>query len=802
MQRLARLAILAAALTIATPWSSLAQAVIKGVVLDQTGLPLPGATVQLVADDITVASVTTAGDGTFEIEHARSGATLVVSLSGFETVRARREDAARIVLPIGRATESTTVVASTIEPSLPTTALLGNKLTADTVARLPSAKFKAKESLPLLPSVVRGPDGLLQLGGARAHDTPLVLDGFNITDPATGTSSINLPFEAVRGVSVLRDPMSITYGGLLGGMIQMESRPGGDKLELGVQGFAPRPRFANPGFGRLEGIFPRAFFGGKMAGGRMRHFTAIEYDFERIPVPGVTQGAGPDVVDEMTTFFSRVDFQATPHHLMTLEALVFPARTGLLGLSPRRAEEATADIRSKDVFAGFTDRFVVDKAGVFSIHLGVFLKDATLSPNGEGAALLSPDGWHGNWFSSVQRHSSRYSVAATWERIASIGSKNHDITFSGEIATRRLRTNVAEQPVLISDGRGRRVRTIEFGAPADIRVRDLPVGLALRDVWDFNQRTQIDMGVRADHSRHGGVAPSARAGVRYSLDESGLTVLKAGYGSFVGNLPLAVEAFGSYPVRTDRRFDVDTGSLLSEGTLTPTATRLRLPQALAATIGIERQIFQGLDAQVSATSRQSMRLATLRVPERGGPLAIESTGSGQYREVQFSARRNWEGSQQLFVSYVRSSAVGELNNFAALFQAFDSPLLQPGGRARLASDARHRVLAWGTFNLPRRVVVSPVLEWHSGFVYSALNEWYLHEGTPNSKPFPAFISTDMVIYKTFTVRNRSADFGVQIFNATNHFNPRDVYSVAGSLHAGAFANSVGTILRGYMLLKW
>src|SRR5205807_9316965 len=113
--------------------------------------------------------------------------------------------------------------------------------------------------------VIRGPDGLMRLGGAQAHETPLLLDGFNITDPATGISSLNLPFEAVRSVDVLRDPMSVNYGGLLGGIVNMESRPGSDSFTKGFQGFVPRPRFSNPGAGRIEGIFPRGYLAGSTA---------------------------------------------------------------------------------------------------------------------------------------------------------------------------------------------------------------------------------------------------------------------------------------------------------------------------------------------------------------------------------------------------------------------------------------------------------------------------------------------------------------------------------------------------------
>jgi hypothetical protein len=216
---------------------------------------------------------------------------------------------------------------------------------------------------------------------------------------------------------------------------------------------------------------------------------------------------------------------------------------------------------------------------------------------------------------------------------------------------------------------------------------------------------------------------------------------------------------------------------------------------------VERQLFPGLDAQVALTNRRSSRLATLNVPRASGDIAVESTGSGRYREAQVSVRRTWTQDQQLFVSYVRSYGRGELNDFAAVFQNLDAPLVQPGGVSWLSSDARDRILAWATFNLPRRVVISPVTEWRSGFPYSAVDARYLYRGSPNGRRFPSFVATDIVVYKTFTVRKRSADFGVQVFNLTNHRNPRDVYSVVEAPRFGQFTNSVGPILRGYMLLK-
>jgi len=804
-KRLARLAGvgLAGAMLVSTTLSVTASAqAVRGVVIDQTGLPVPGATVRLFDGSAEVTSVTTAADGTFEIDVSLLGDTIAVSLDGFETTRVRRVEGERVTLAIARATDTATVVASAVTPSSPTAALLGHTLTAETVARLPSSRLRARESLPLLPSVIRGPDGLMQLGGARAHETPLFLDGFNLSDPATGISSINLPFEAVQAVDVLRDPMAVSYGGLVAGMLKIDSKPGGDKLAIGVQGIVPRPRFRNPGFGRIEGIFPRAYASGAMGKGRIHYMTAMEFDFERIPVPGVTHDGGPEIVERSATVFTRLDAQLNARHSVTFEGLAFPSGTRSLGLSPRREETATLDVGGHDLFAGVTHRFVANETSVFTLQIGAFAHEATLTPTGTGPSVLSSAGWRGNWFAAVNRTATRYSAVATWERLTTIDGRAHDFSVSGEIASRRLRGSVAEAPIVVDNADGQTVRRVEFGPPSVIGAYDRPLGLAFRDVWQLNQRTQVDGGVRLDHSRHGGGRPSGRIGVRYAVDEAGTTVLKAGYGSFVGNLPLAAPAFGNYPVRFDKQFDPLTGELVSDTTLRPAIGRLRLPHAVAATFAIERQLFPGLDAQVAVTNRRSTRLATLRVHEDIGVLAVDSNGSAHYREVQIAARRSWSGNQQVFVSYVRSAGRGELNDFGGLFQALDAPLIQRGGMSRLASDARHRIVVWGTFNLPQRMVISPVTEWRSGFPYSVLNARYFYAGTPHDRTFPSFLSTDMVIYRTFTVRRRSADLGVQVFNITNHRNPRDVYSVSAAPRFGQFTNSVGPILRGYMLVKW
>jgi hypothetical protein len=531
---------------------------------------------------------------------------------------------------------------------------------------------------------------------------------------------------------------------------------------------------------------------------------AGEYDYERIPVPEVTDVTDRDLVESSGIVFTRVDTQLTPKSTLTIEAFSFPSTTDSFGLSPRRDYSATVDLHGHDRFGGVTHRMITDRLGVVTTRVGAFFRSSELTPNGSAdTALLTPLGWAGNWFARGERDTARFSASTSIERPVMIGGAAHEIGLTAEASAMRLAGSIAERPVRVFAPSGEIVREVTFGPAAKVNATDALLGLAFRDVWHIGQRAQLETGVRLDMTARAGSSPSARAGLRYALDESGRTVLKTGVGTFVGAVPLASVAFADYPVRTDTWYDEDTREVTKQLVLTPARGHLELPQAITATVGIEREIFPGLDVQGIYTQRESTDLPTLNVPLDSGEIRVDSIGSSSYREFQISARRTLPHDQMLFASYVRSSSIGELNEFSTVFQGvMDTPLVEPGGRARTVNDARHRVLAWGTINLPFRTVVSPVTEWRSGFTFSARSSRYTYAGAPNTRTFPSFVSTDLVAYKTITYKGRSADFGVQIFNLLNRWNPRDVFPVIDEPRFGQFANSVGRIVRGYMLVKW
>jgi len=104
---------------------------------------------------------------------------------------------------------------------------------------LPLVNERFQDAIPLVPGVVRGPDGMLNLKGARSSQSGMIVNSASATDPVTGESSINLPIEAVQSVEVLTNPYSAEYGQFTGAVTSVQTRSGSDKFQANATSFFP-----------------------------------------------------------------------------------------------------------------------------------------------------------------------------------------------------------------------------------------------------------------------------------------------------------------------------------------------------------------------------------------------------------------------------------------------------------------------------------------------------------------------------------------------------------------------------------
>src|SRR5215471_4253033 len=133
-----------------------------------------------------------------------------------------------------------------------------------TLQSVPLVNERFQDALPLIPGVVRGPDGLLNVKGARASQSGLTVNSANVTDPVTGEFAINLPIEAIQSVEVLTNPYAPEYGQLTGAITKVETRSGSEKFNVQGDSFFPRFRRRDGSFVGVEAFTPRVAFSGPL----------------------------------------------------------------------------------------------------------------------------------------------------------------------------------------------------------------------------------------------------------------------------------------------------------------------------------------------------------------------------------------------------------------------------------------------------------------------------------------------------------------------------------------------------------
>ena len=257
-------------------------------------------------------------------------------------------------------------------------------------------------------------------------------------------------------------------------------------------------------------------------------------------MPEVTDRTGDDLIDDSAVVFARVDARLSSRSTVTVEAFSFPARTRSFGLGPRRDVSAAVDLHSHDAFAGLIHRLVTTQLeslrfGSAPFRAWLMLRHTVADrccsrrPARLGTGFLRSRGWPGA--SRPRRHGTV--------------SFSLQVDPRGDGQRRRCSLNLSgrvdEQPIIVTNSAGAVVRSVTFGPATTFGSRDILAGVAVRDLWHASEQIQIEGGARVDDSRYGGGSPSGRTSVRYGLDSSGKTVIKAGLGTFVGALPLPLQ---------------------------------------------------------------------------------------------------------------------------------------------------------------------------------------------------------------------------------------------------------------------
>jgi hypothetical protein len=770
---------------------------------------LPGASLTLTpANPGQTRSAVTNDQGEYKFTDLAAGSySLKVELAGFASRKLNVVVNAVTTLEsitLDVADVSATVTVTTDGDQLNTSdTTQGANFKQEKLQTLPLVNERFQDALPLVPGVVRGPDGLLNIKGARASQSGLTVNSANVTDPVTGEFAINLPIEAIQSVEVLTNPYAPEYGQFTGAITKVETRSGSEKFNLQGDSFLPRMRRRGGSFVGIAAFTPRVAVSGPLVKDKLKFFQSFEYRYIRTPIenlPPLKRDTGLESFDSL----SQVDWDINDRNHLTTTLSLFPQKLRFVGLNTFNPQEVTPNFKQRGFLVAVNERRIVNSNAVLESSFSVKQFDADVFPSAGSEPLnLAPDVNSGNFFNTQARQSKRYQAQELYSFSAPHFAGEHFMKLGGGISYMTFAGRNTSNTIRILRADGTRSQQLDFLGSGELSRNKREFFAYFQDKWTINRRLTLEYGARYDRDN---VASennfSPRIGFALLPVIDGRTVIRGGIGLFYDDINLNVATFSQLQERVFTQFAADGLQVVGA----PERQRfefidggLRTPRSVNWNIEVDREWIRNLFVRVGYQQRQARRefvLNPIASESEQSILGLDNSGRSRYREFQVMTRYRFRERDEFTASYVHSSAEGDLNDFNSYFGNFENPVIKANERSRLPWDSPYRFIFWGEFHVKYRLTLAPVLDIRTGFPYSIIDEDRNFIGARNrAGRYPTFTSLDMQVTRTFSLAGRwnkyQADIGLKVFNVTNHFNPRDFQNNVASDGFGGFSNGVG-----------
>ncbi|PYS41883.1 MAG: hypothetical protein DMF71_10415, partial [Acidobacteria bacterium] len=592
-------------------------------------------------------------------------------------------------------------------------------LQRQSLQRLPLASARIDQALPLVPGVVRSSTGEISIEGATEQQSTLLVNGLNAADPASGNFRLNLPMDSVESVQVFQHPYTAEYGAFTGGVTAVETRRGQEHWHAEINDFLPDLRFKS---GHLVGVAedtPRVNFNGPLIRDRLFLSQSISYSIAKQPVRGLTFPVN-ETKSESQSYFSQLDLILSNRHTQTFTFGYFPQRDQFVNLDFFRPQPVTPNYKQKDFVVTFRDHL---QLGEGLLQSSVSFKKFEANVWGQGAddQVLTPTVERGNYFATQSRHSHRLELFEVYNSPTKhfLGA-GHEIKVGFDFNSVDNVLNYAARPVNILREDDTLAERIVFRGVRPIQAENREyVGFA-QDRLLLRPNLSFDLGLRYEDQRIGKESNFApRAGFAWSPFKSGRTVWRGGVGLFYDKVPLNIRSFARYPSRTVTRYAADGVTvidshhyfnvLVDSPPIEPLDFRRKagadagfVPQNLKWNVQLDQIVTPWLDlrANFSRSRTDHIYIVTPELDFRGRTgIVLRSAGQATYRALELTARIHLPHKDQFFISYVRSHARGDLNDFNSYFGDFGAPVIRQNEYSNLPFDVPNRMIAWGTINL-------------------------------------------------------------------------------------------------------
>ena len=431
--------------------------------------------------------------GKYSVQASAPGLTATLEVN----VKAGGTSLAPIELEIAAVTSTVTVTGS--DSGAAVDSAQSTTINQTTVDNAPNQNERFDSLLPLVPGVVRGPDGRINMKGTRSTQSGWLVNSANVTDPATGGEALNLPIDVVSSVQVVSNPYDPEYGKFTGAVASVETRTGNfDKFHFQIQNLVPRARDRDGDIVGIEAFTPRTTFTGPLLNDRIAFTQSFEYRFVRTPVNSLPPLQRDTTVESFDSF-SQLDFKISDKQTATFSFAVFPEKLDYLGLNTFTPQPSTPNLHQRGDQISLQHRYMTESGGLLSSQVTYERFDANVFPNSTDPYQSLVETTLGGFFNRQNRDTDR----VEWQEIYQASPKHllgtHQLKVGLDLSHSSYDGRQQFSPVSIVGIEGYALEQIEFGAPTTFGVDQNEFAWFVGDEWSASPRLMFDLGLRFDH---------------------------------------------------------------------------------------------------------------------------------------------------------------------------------------------------------------------------------------------------------------------------------------------------------------
>ncbi len=686
---------------------------------------------------------------------------------------------------------------SSSETKLPVVAAKSGPLRPSTVA----------EVLPLVPGVIRTPAGRVQISGLDEEHSSLLVNSVNVNDPATGDFGLSVPIDTVDLLKVMQSPYLAQYGSFTAGVVSAETRPGGDKWDYSLNDPFPDWRIRS---WHLEGVrdaSPRLNLGGPLIKDHLYFVEGFEYLVDNAEVrtlPFPVDETRSKAVNSFTQFDGVLDSRNT----ITGTFHFAPHSIEYANLNYFDPQPVTPNADYREDTGTITHRFAIGDGLLTSTFAGTWVA-TNVEGQAQSTMVLSPVGNSGSYFDQQSREATRFQWLETWSPGNVQWHGQHALQIGGVLAHAEDEGAVTGRDVSIVNTSGQLLQTISFTGSGSFSLSDLEPAVYTQDHWIVGKHLAMDTGVRFETQSLTHTSRFApRWGLSWSPSGDGSTILRGGLGIFYDSIPLETYAFTNYPEQIVTTYD-GSGNIIDGprqflNLISESPSRFPFihqldrngnfaPYSFAWNIEGERIVTQYFSLRVRYLHADAYNQLTLspQVNRSESALVLAGSGALQYRQFEFTSRVGANKERQLFFSYVRQFAAGDITDASTYLGDFPFPVVRSQITAHTTGEIPNRFLLWGTVSLPWRIHLWPHVEYRNGFTWQPVDQLqnYIPLASAAQPRYPRYFSADFRIAKDVSVSKHAVRLSLTFRNLTNHNNPLQVHNnIDDPLYGSFFGN--------------